>query len=84
MEFINQESIIRGDESELVISLASIVAKVMRDAKMTALATEYEAYAFSENMGYGTAKHIEALKKFGPSPIHRRSFITRWCSQTEL
>lgn len=76
-EYQNQQSIVKGDESELVISLASIAAKVTRDDKMVELAKTVAYYDLKNNKGYGTAKHIADLKKYGPCGLHRRSFITR-------
>ena len=69
------ESIIKGDEKSLSIAAASIVAKVARDNFMIEMEETYPGYDFASNKGYGSAKHIEALKKYGPTPIHRRSFI---------
>jgi len=77
LEYSNQESLIKGDETELVISLASVVAKVTRDRKMEILAEDTLLYDFKNNKGYGTVKHIADLKKYGPSNLHRKSFITR-------
>lgn len=70
-----QETIIKGDALEPVISLASIVAKVRRDRLMKKLAVLYPEYLFEVHKGYGTKKHYEMLTKFGPSAIHRRSFL---------
>ena len=67
--------IIHGDALSYSIAAASIVAKVTRDRYMTEMAAIYPEYDFEHNMGYGTAKHIAALKEIGPSPIHRHSFI---------
>lgn len=67
--------IVHGDALSYSIGAASIVAKVTRDRFMTKMAEIYPQYDFEHNMGYGTAKHISALKEFGPSPIHRRTFI---------
>lgn len=67
--------IVHGDALSYSIGAASIVAKVTRDRYMTEMAERYPQYDFEHNMGYGTAKHISALKEFGPSPIHRRTFI---------
>ncbi len=77
--FINQQTIIKGDQKELVISLASIRAKVTRDAHMRKLSKrqEYAAYGFEAHMGYGTARHRKAVQKFGPSNEHRATFLTR-------
>jgi ribonuclease HII len=69
-----QETIIRGDESEPIISLASIAAKVERDRLMTKLAKKYPEYGFEEHKGYATKRHREAISTFGVTDIHRRSF----------
>ncbi len=76
-EFKNQKTIIKGDEKVPIIALASIVAKVRRDERMKKLAKKYPGYDFEINKGYGTKNHIKALKKLGPSGIHRRSFISK-------
>lgn len=68
-------SLIKGDAFSISIAAASIVAKVTRDRFMVAYDEIYPEYGFSRNKGYGTAEHIEALKKYGPCPIHRKSFI---------
>lgn len=67
--------IIHGDALSYSIASASIVAKVTRDRYMEQMALEYPQYDFEHNMGYGTAKHISALKEIGPTPIHRKTFI---------
>jgi ribonuclease HII len=67
-------AIIRGDESEPVISAASIVAKVIRDRIMLMLDRKYPGYGFAQHKGYGTSFHIQALQRHGPCRIHRRSF----------
>jgi len=67
--------IIKGDASSYSIAAASIVAKVTRDRQMAELDRLFPEYGFARNKGYGTREHIEALKKIGPCPIHRRSFI---------
>ena len=74
-EFKNQKTIIKGDEKEPIIALASIVAKVRRDNRMKKLAKKYPGYGFEIHKGYGTKSHIKALKKLGPSDIHRQTFI---------
>lgn len=66
--------IIRGDSLSLSIAAASIMAKVIRDRLMVSYDKKYPAYGFSKHKGYGTALHIEAIKRFGPCPIHRKSF----------
>ena len=68
------ESIVKGDGKVEVISAASIVAKVIRDAEMKEMDNIYPGYGFDANKGYPTAQHLEALKRIGPCPIHRRSF----------
>lgn len=72
---IPQESIIKGDAKSVSIAAASILAKVTRDHLMEEYDTMYPEYGFARNKGYGTKEHIEALKRLGPCPIHRRSFI---------
>lgn len=67
--------IIKGDATSYNVAAASIVAKVTRDRQMEAYAKEYPQYAFERNKGYGTAEHIAALRRYGPTPQHRRSFI---------
>ncbi len=68
-------SIIHGDELSYSIAAASIVAKVSRDRLMVSYAEKYPQYHFEQHKGYGTALHIEMLKKYGPCEIHRKSFI---------
>lgn len=75
---IPQVSIIKGDAKSVSIAAASIVAKVARDRLMMELDEQYPGYGFARNKGYGTKEHIEALKRLGPCPIHRRSFITHF------
>ena len=67
--------IIKGDATSYAIAAASIVAKVTRDRQMIELDRQYPEYGFARNKGYGTKEHIEALKRIGPCPVHRRSFI---------
>ena len=67
--------VIKGDAASYSIAAASIVAKVTRDRQMIALDTEFPGYGFARNKGYGTKEHIDALKRLGPTPFHRRSFI---------
>jgi len=80
---IMQLPIIRGDAKSVSIAGASILAKVTRDRIMMEYAQEYPEYGFAENKGYGSAFHIEALKRCGPCPIHRRTFIRHFCEGTE-
>ncbi len=72
---IKQVPIIKGDAKSISIGAASIVAKVTRDRMMAEFDEKYPGYEFAKNKGYGTAAHIEGLKKYGPCEIHRRSFI---------
>lgn len=72
---IPQASIVKGDEKSISIAAASIIAKVTRDRMMIGYDELFPGYQFAKNKGYGTSEHIEALKKIGPCPIHRRSFI---------
>ena len=72
---IKQVGIIKGDAKSASIAAASIVAKVERDNLMEKYSELYPEYGFASNKGYGSKEHIEALQKFGPCPIHRRSFI---------
>ena len=68
------EAVVKGDGRVEVISAASIIAKVVRDAEMHAFDREYPGYGFAANKGYGTPQHLEALQRLGPTAIHRRSF----------
>ena len=72
---IPYDSIIKGDAKCYNIAAASIIAKVTRDRIMRQWDEIYPQYGFINHKGYGTAKHIEALKEYGPCPIHRKSFI---------
>lgn len=72
---IPQVPIIKGDAKSLSIAAASVLAKVTRDRLMKEYDKVMPEYGFSSHKGYGSAAHIEALKKYGPSPIHRKSFI---------
>ena len=74
----NQETIIKGDDKIFAISLASIVAKVLRDKEMTRLAEKYPEYFLEKNKGYGTKIHMEAIQKNGLSEIHRKSFLKKF------
>lgn len=70
-----QEEYVKGDERFPVIALASIVAKVARDARMCEEHARDERYGFDRHKGYGTKSHYEALRRFGPSGIHRKTFL---------
>lgn len=72
---IPQVPIIKGDAKSISIAAASIVAKVTRDRMMREYDVLFPEYGFASNKGYGSAAHIESLKAYGPSPIHRNSFI---------
>ena len=71
---LSHEAIIKGDESVLAISAASILAKVSRDRLMKKICDRYPGYGLSEHKGYGTEFHREKIRELGPSRIHRRSF----------
>jgi len=68
-------AIVHGDAESYMIAAASVIAKVARDRHMIKLDERYPQYGFARNKGYGTAEHIAALKKYGPCPEHRRTFI---------
>ncbi len=72
---IPQVPIIKGDTKSISIAAASIVAKVFRDRLMAEYDKQYPGYGFASNKGYGSEEHIQALKKLGPTPIHRKSFL---------
>ncbi|HHW56534.1 MAG TPA: ribonuclease HII [Clostridia bacterium] len=74
---INQKAIVKGDSKSISIAAASILAKVERDKIMKEYHKIYPQYNFEKNKGYGTKEHIEALKKYGPCPIHRKTFIEK-------
>lgn len=73
---IKNEFVIKGDAKSATIAAASIIAKVYRDNLMKEYDKEYPEYGFYKNVGYGASKHIEAIKKFGPTKIHRMSFLS--------
>lgn len=75
---IPQVPIVKGDAKSASIGAASIMAKVTRDRMMLEYDKLYPEYHFAENKGYGTADHVKALLKYGPTPIHRRSFIKKY------
>ena len=70
-----QQKIIKGDSKSISIAAASIIAKVFRDNLMEHYHFEFPQYAFDQHKGYGTEGHRNALIKYGPSPIHRQSFL---------
>ena len=69
-----QETVVKGDSEHKVISLASVIAKVTRDAMMREYAKAYPSYGWEKNKGYGTAAHYAAIARDGLSPLHRASF----------
>lgn len=68
------EAVVKGDDKVEWISAASIIAKTTRDGYMCKIAELYPQYGFEHHVGYGTAEHIKALKAYGPTPIHRKTF----------
>lgn len=76
-EYKNQKTIIKGDQKEKIISLASVIAKVSRDKKMELLHKKYPIYGWNKNKGYGTREHYLAIKAHGLTPLHRISFLTK-------
>ena len=74
-ESIHQEKIIKGDAKSVSIAAASILAKVTRDRYMEELGEKYPEYGFEKHKGYGTKAHIEAIKKYGITPEHRKTFL---------
>lgn len=71
-----QTALVKGDQRSLSIACASILAKTARDIFMRIQTERYPAYGFAQNKGYGTSTHHQALREFGPCPLHRKSF--RW------
>lgn len=80
---IPQKSIIKGDEKCHGIAAASIIAKVYRDKKCEEWAIEYPIYGLEKHKGYGTKAHIEKIKQYGPSSIHRKSFLKKIIGNSE-
>lgn len=68
------EAVVKGDDKVEWISAASIIAKTTRDGYMCKIAELYPQYGFEHHVGYGTAEHLKALKAYGPTPIHRKTF----------
>ena len=75
---IEQVPIVKGDAKSVTIASASILAKVTRDRLMTEYDSQFPGYGFAVHKGYGTKAHIEALRRLGPSKIHRKTFITHF------
>ena len=80
---IVQIPIVKGDAKSLSIAAASILAKVTRDHMMMEYDKIYPEYGFGKHKGYGTAAHMEAIRRFGPCPIHRRTFIKKIVGEDE-
>ena len=72
------ETVVKGDSRSASIAAASILAKVSRDRYMEEMAKKYPQYRFERHKGYGTRLHYEMLERYGPSPIHRKSFLKKW------
>jgi len=81
---IKAKAVVKGDAKSFSIAAASIVAKVVRDELMMRLAEEYPQYGWERNKGYATKEHIAAVKKFGPSPYHRKTFLKNILSGEQL
>lgn len=72
------ETVVKGDGRSASIAAASILAKVSRDRYMEKLAEAYPEYRFDKHKGYGTKLHYQLLDRYGPSPVHRRTFLKKW------
>jgi ribonuclease HII len=81
---IPQQTLIGGDNRSVAIAAASILAKVSRDRLLIALADQYPQYGLERHKGYGTAQHRTALQAHGPTPEHRRSFLSKILDLTEI
>lgn len=79
-----QRTLVRGDSHCLAIAAASVLAKEARDALLRRLAPRFPGYGLERHAGYATAAHREALRRFGPTPLHRRSFLTRLLAGVSL
>ncbi|WP_009962007.1 ribonuclease HII [Verrucomicrobium spinosum] len=71
---VPHRALVKGDALSLSIAAASVIAKVARDRLMRQAALDYPVYGFDQHKGYGTPEHLEALRRHGPCPLHRRSF----------
>jgi len=80
---VPHDGIVGGDRRSLAIALAGIHAKEWRDAHMRQLDLEYPGYGFSRHKGYGTTRHLEALRKLGPCPVHRLEFLKKALGEEE-
>lgn len=74
-------TLVKGDALSASVAAASILAKVSRDRLLLELDRQYPEYAFAQHKGYGTALHYERLAAYGPSPVHRMSFLKKWLEQ---
>ncbi len=74
---IDGECVVKGDSKSMSIAAASILAKVTRDRLLLEYAKEYPEYGFEKHKGYGTKQHVDAIKEYGVTPIHRRSFLKK-------
>jgi len=81
---VSRKAIVKGDAKSFSIAAASIIAKVVRDELMTKLSTEFPEYGWEKNKGYGTAKHIFAIKKYGATKYHRKTFLKKILSREQL
>ena len=81
---IPAEAVVKGDAKSFAIAAASILAKVTRDRYMRELSENYPEYVWYKNKGYGTKEHINAIKKFGPTMVHRKSFLGNILSEEQL
>ncbi len=77
-------TIVKGDSKSFSIAAASILAKVTRDSLMKKLAVQYPVYLWEQNKGYPTKQHREIIKKLGPSPLHRKSFLKNILSEQQM
>ncbi|MEE9431511.1 MAG: ribonuclease HII [Melioribacteraceae bacterium] len=75
------ETIVKGDSKSFSIAAASILAKVERDSMMKKIAKKYPNYFWEKNKGYGTKQHVEAIKKYGVTPLHRKTFLRKILSE---
>ena len=82
--FRAQKTIIRGDQTQFIISLASVIAKVTRDKKMTILGEKFPEYKFEQHKGYGTHEHIKCIKRYGITSLHRKSFLKKLALKTYM
>lgn len=81
--YYSSEAIVKGDAVCHSIACASILAKVSRDRLMCLEAEKYPQYSFEKHKGYGTKVHVEALKEYGPCPIHRKTFLKKILKKDE-